>query len=55
MIFLSIDVLFLCIDISVSVVLSSRQLSPSRLHNPETSSRVTLASLGIVFQTNIVG
>ena len=36
------------------VVLSSRQISLTFII-PETSSRVTLASLGTVFQTNHVG
>ena len=33
------------------MVLSSRQLFLTACYNPETSSRVTLASLGTVFQT----
>ena len=44
-----------CNGVHYYKVLSSRQPSPSRLYNPETSSRVTLATLGIVFQTMLVG
>ena len=34
------------------MVLSSRQLFLTACYNPETASRVTLASLGTVFQTD---
>ena len=37
------------------MVLSSRQLFLTACYNPETLSRVTLASLGIGFQPNHVG
>ena len=44
-----------CIEyILVLLVLSSRQLSFYHFYNPETASRVTLASLGIGFQTNLM-
>ena len=49
--FLSIDVLSALVFICL--VLSSRQVSSS-CFNPETSSRVTLASLGIAFQANLI-
>ena len=50
MIFLSIDVLFLSIDIFRESGTVFQTAALFFAINPETSSRVTLASLGIAFQ-----